>query len=320
MLSGRLLLAFAYYVIIPIITCISGFAYLFGFYLFQFYINSILIKAVYRIFIMTRIFQAGSSASIFQKPNCREKFKSGPGGHKYKIWSNHNFLCSNNNYQCTKAKCDQGMKQKIEYGVNDLWFKNGTLLGEGGFAKVYESDWHGNNAAYKKIPITIGNDPKLIGPPTKKDYQHRKERAIKEAFEEYDIMENISKKPKDGDKMLYKKYWETHYEEGMEEYIIKPFGYFFVEEVSTQNIWIVIITPKMKLDLEKLKRTGKLNEDNVRVILEQLNNAMNYLYKVREIRHQDIKPNNILVSYDERNNVISNIKVINTFINKIIIN
>ena len=91
-----------------------------------------------------------SSAPPFKKPgpvpasNCKEQFKSGQGGHKYKIWSNDDFLCLNNNYKCSKANCDQGMKQKIEYGVNDLWFENGILLGEGGFAKVFEYDWHGN--------------------------------------------------------------------------------------------------------------------------------------------------------------------------------
>ena len=135
---------------------------------------------------------------------------------------------------------------------------------------------------------------------------------ITEALEEYEIMRHICKKPIDGAKMLDGG-WKYHYKEGMEEYVIQPFGYFFIEEVLTQNLWIVIITPKMKDDLEKLKKSGKLKEHNVKDILAQLSNAMKYLSMVRKIRHQDIKPNNILVTYDENNNNISNIKVIDRF-------
>ena len=160
-----LLLTFIFFTI-PIIYRISVYFYLFGFYLFQFYINSVLIKDIYQILIMSRMFQAGSSASTCKKGNCGRKFKTGKKKYKYKVWSNSDFLCLNDNYQCTNAKCGQGMKKKKKYRMNDLWFANGSKLGEGGFSEVYEYDFHGNAAAYKKIQISIENNQKqrVYGP------------------------------------------------------------------------------------------------------------------------------------------------------------
>ena len=68
--------------------------------------------------------------------------------------------------------------------------------------------------------------------------------------------------------------------------------------------------PKAKTDLQNLKTNTELNEENIRSIFRQLKRAMEYLYFVREVRHHDLKPSNILVDYDQNiNGTITNIKV-----------
>ena len=121
-------------------------------------------------------------------------------------------------------------------------------------------------------------------------------------------MKAISTKAKNGDKMLNSG-WKYCYQNGMENLVIRPLCYYFIEEVATGKLWIVIILPKATTDLEKFKRNKNLTEDNIRSIMRQIYLVMEYLYEVRDVRHQDIKPNNILINYDESNNIISNIKV-----------
>ena len=96
----------------------------------------------------------------------------------------------------------------------------------------------------------------------------------------------------------------------MEELILAPLSCFFIEEVSSGQIWMILVLPKMKTDLERLKRNYNLNEDNIRSIMTQLKTAMIYMDKIRGMRHQDLKPSNILINYDEEGNKIQNIKVI----------
>ena len=71
----------------------------------------------------------------------------------------------------------------------------------------------------------------------------------------------------------------------VEEYVISPLGCFFVEDISSGEIWMVLILPKMKNDLNKLKREGRLDEDNIKAVMAQLFKVMQYLTLVRGITH-----------------------------------
>ena len=184
------------------------------------------------------------------------------------------------------------MLANVEYGCNDFWFRNGTSLGEGGFGKVFQFPFHGIDVAFKEIPIYFGND---------------RNKAIEQAYDEYDIMNTVSKKPEKGGLMVRISF--DQYETGMEELILSPLSCFFMEEVSSQKVWMILVLPKIKTDLEKLKQNYDLSEDNLRSIMEQLFQAMDYMYMVRSIRHQDLKPSNILINYKEDGNGIKDIKV-----------
>lgn len=246
-----------------------------------------------------------STSTTSAAPTVGASLKPFQSGDKFKIWSNNDFTCSEMNCwvdmglarlfgQFLTANCNQiEIKKGVEYGLNDLWFENGKKLGEGGFGQVYEADYHGSNIAFKKIPITIGND---------------RVKAIDEAFEEYNIMKSVSSKPYKGGTMVSDYHLSNIYKTGMENLIIKPLSYFYVENMLSNQLWIVICLPRARSDLERLKRSKKLSEDNIRSIMKQLNHAMDYLTNVRTICHRDLKPNNVLVNYDE-NNAITNIQV-----------
>ena len=72
------------------------------------------------------------------------------------MWSDHDFPC----FGCSNSNCTDGIRANLDYGLNDLNFENGKKLGEGGFSKVFEYKYHDEKAAYKKIPIIVGNDKK----------------------------------------------------------------------------------------------------------------------------------------------------------------
>ena len=224
---------------------------------------------------------------------CGKLFETGDN---FKYWSNVDFVCSNLN--CSDRKCKDGMIANVEYGCNEILFEKGTQLGEGGFGKVFQYPFHQQAAAFKKTPIYFENG---------------RENAMKEAYQEYNIMKTISKKPNDGDDML--RNWKRHYEDGMEELIISPLGCFYIEDIASGQVWMVLILPKMRNDLNKIKRNGKLDEDNIKSIMKQLSKVMIYLFYVRGIRHQDVKPENVLLDYVERNKKITNITVLFTHLN-----
>ena len=75
----------------------------------------------------------------------------------------------------------------------------------------------------------------------------------------------------------------------------------------------------MKTDLNKIKREDKLDEHNIRDIMKQLSKVMVYLKYVRDIRHQDVKPENVLLDYEEENDKVTNIKVCSILFTYIII-
>merc|ERR1712130_1095325 len=128
-----------------------------------------------------------------EKENCGKLFETGD---KYKYWSREDFLCSFLN--CSDQNCQDGMKANIEYGCNEMWFEQGNPLGEGGFGKVFQFAFHQQDAAFKKIPIYFQND---------------KDKAMKEAYQEFEIMKTISKKPKDGYKIIGHS-WKFWYQVG----------------------------------------------------------------------------------------------------------
>ena len=137
--------------------------------MFNFILNLIIIG----IFKTTKIFQAGKG---------RREFKTRD---KFKVWSKEDFLCFQ--FGCSNKNCKDEMLANVEYGCNNFWFRNGTSLGEGGFGKVFQFSFHGIEAAFKEIPIYFGND---------------RDQAIEQAYDEYDIMNTVSKKPKKGGQMV----------------------------------------------------------------------------------------------------------------------
>ena len=214
-------------------------------------------------------------------------------GDKYKYWSKEDFVCSDLN--CSDTNCKDGMKAKVEYGCNEIRFEQGTSLGEGGFSRIFQFPFHQRNAAFKIIPIYFQKE-------------NDKNKAMFDAYQEFKIMKTISTKPKDGDDMTGQ-YWRKYYEDGMEELVVSPLACFYVETISTSKVWMILIMPKLRNDLNEIKREGSLDEDNIKAIMAQLFKIMRYLQGARNIRHQDIKPENILLDYTERNNKITNIKV-----------
>ena len=106
----------------------------------------------------------------------RNKRGRKPKRNKFEFWSNDNFVCSQ--FEC--KGCNHGIKKGRKYRCEKIWFENGTRLGEGGFAQVFESRFHGQRAAYKKIPIFVKDDL---------------EKAIEDAHREFDIMQTVSIKP-----------------------------------------------------------------------------------------------------------------------------
>jgi len=213
-------------------------------------------------------------------------------------------------------------KDKI-YGTDQLWFENGEKLGEGGFGAVFKCLFHGKDSAYKKVKIIYDKNKNgkvkvkvanEYGYEREKEFENDKERAIWETTQEYEIQKIVSTKPIKGGKMVNN---EKLYEEGDECLFLRPSSYFFVEDQSDQSLFMIIVSPKARSDLNIIKKKGKLDEENIRNIIQQIYRATQYLYMVRKIRHQDLKPSNILLDFDEQNGKIKNIK---EFILKYLIN
>ena len=156
-------------------------------------------------------------------------------------------------------------------------------MGEGGFGSVFEANFQGTKAAFKKMKIELQNGKSL-------------EQNIKDSYQEFDIQRNLSIKPVKGGKMVY---FMPTYKEGDENLILPPIGSFFISDEETSEMWLVIILPVCKMDLQKMKKTKSLSEENIRDILRQIYRTMFYLWVVRKTRHQDLKPNNFLVEFDE---------------------
>ena len=179
-------------------------------------VNFTLNLIIIGIFKTTKIFQAGKG---------RREFKTGD---KFKLWSREDFPCSK--FECSNDNCQDSMLSNVEYGFNDFWFRNEkNSLGQGGFGKVFQFPFHGIDAAFKEIPIYFGND---------------RNKAIEQAYDEYDIMNTVSKKPEKGGKMM-PKYGMDRYKTGMEEMILSPLSCFFMEEVSSQKVWMILVLPKL---------------------------------------------------------------------------
>ena len=129
---------------------------------------------------------------------------------------------------------------------------------------------------------------------------------LENSFEEFDIQRTVSTKPVKGGKMVH---IMSSYKEGDENLILPPIGSFFISEEQTSAMWLVIILPKCKMPLQKMKKNKSLSEGNIRDILKQIDRTRKYLFNVRDMRHQDLKTNNILVEFDEKDGKIENIQV-----------
>ena len=209
------------------------------------------------------------------------------------------------------------MEKDKKYGTDELWFENGEKLGEGGGGAVNRCLYHGIDAAYKKIEIVYDKTKTekvniRVGKSivyyyhysTEIEFENDKERAIWEISQEYEIQKNVATKPKVLT-MINSFYWYKFGDEGL---ILRPLSYFFVENQSG-SLFMILVLPKCKSDLNKIKKEGKLDEENIRTIIQQLWRARRYLWYVRSIRHQDLKPSNILLDYDEtKNRKIKNIQ------------
>ena len=156
-------------------------------------------------------------------------------------------------------------------------------MGKGGFGTVFEGDFQGTKVAFKKIKIELGNGKSIKA-------------NLENSYEEFDLQQTVSIKPVQGGKMVDDM---SAYKEGDENLILPPIGSFFISDEETSAMWLVIILPKCKMDLQKMKKTKSLSEGNIRDILKQIERTRQYLWWVRDMRHQDLKPNNILAEFDE---------------------
>ena len=214
------------------------------------------------------------------------------------------------------------MKKDEKYGTDELWFEKGEKLGEGGFGQVHKYHFHGEDVAYKKVEIIYDKNKNgkvkielIYG--VEKEFENDKGRVIWETSKEYEIQKTVSTKARKGGKMVYDGNMDR-YKDGDECLILRPLSYFFVEDQSDKSLFMIIVSPKCKSDLNKMKKEGKLDEENVRNIIQQIYRATQYLYSVRSIRHQDLKPSNILLDFDETKN--GKIKNIKEFILKYLLN
>ena len=158
-------------------------------------------------------------------------------------------------------------------------------MGEGGFGAVFEADFQGTKAAFKKVKIELQNGKS-------------KEQNIKDSYDEFDIQRTLSIKPVKSGKMVGND-GMRYYKEGDENLILPPIGSFFILDEETSEMWLVIILPICKIDLQKMKKSKSLSEQNIRDILKQIERTREYFGGGRGMRHQDLKPNNFLVEFDE---------------------
>jgi len=222
---------------------------------------------------------------------------------KYSYWAIEDFDCSM--FNCSGCK-DCFIKNQI-YQTNQLDFENGKLLGEGSFGAVTAHLFHGIEAAFKKVPMQYKKKEEKVTMKVSrnntKQFENDKNRAIYETYKEFKIQRKMAKKPGKNNRDGYQKDDEL--------LILAPLACFFVEDNETEDMCMILVLPKCKSDLNRMKKQNRLDEDNIREILKQLYRATQYLVKVRWIRHQDLKPNNILLNFKENktNGKIENIKI-----------
>ena len=114
-------------------------------------------------------------------------------------------------------------------------------MGHGGFGEVVAFTWHGQQAAYKVVPV-FGN--------TKLELE--KQKKLKR--EEFDFQRHCSVKPLD--KKSLKSYEQLC--PGAEKHVLKPLGCFFFEQSG--NVYFVMVTPECQFDLERFKERVKMSQ------------------------------------------------------------
>jgi hypothetical protein len=118
----------------------------------------------------------------------------------------------------------------------------------------------------------------------------------------------LSTKPEVGGKMVYD-FALKHYKEGDEDFVLHPLSYFFVENIHESCLFMILVLPECKSNLKKIKMEGKLDEENIRNIIQQLYRATFYLSYLRKIRNQNLNPTNILLDFETENGKVKNIKI-----------
>jgi hypothetical protein len=136
--------------------------------------------------------------------------------------------------------------------------------------------------------------------------ESEKQKAIYDATQKYEIQKTLSTKPEVGGKMVYD-FALKHYKEGDEHFVLRPLSYFFVENESC--LFMILVLPECKSNLKKIKKEGKLDEENIRNIIQQLYRACFYLSYLRKIRNQNLNPANILLDFETENEKVKNIKI-----------
>ena len=147
--------------------------------------------------------------------------------------------------------------------------------------------------------------------PCGKQMESKKEYFMTEAYQEFHIQRITSQKPVEGGELVNSASGLRGYENGMEHFILSPLAAFFLEENETSNLWFIIVLPKCRSDLEKFKakHESKIDDECIRQILLQMGKALYYLKKVRTIRYQDLKPNNVLVDFEIVKKKIVNLRL-----------
>ena len=152
-------------------------------------------------------------------------------------------------------------------------------LGSGGFGTVYKGKFHGKEAAYKIVKMEMVSN-------------RNKMETMKKYYEEYRVQKQAAN-PR------ITRYSAAHNVDQASKHILDPFAAFFVEETRSGDMWFIIIFPFCEMNLEDYKNKNVLDEYIIRTILKQLYITMDYLLVSQKVRHQDLKPTNILVEINK---------------------
>ena len=192
----------------------------------------------------------------------------------YTFWAIEDFPCFH--FGCFKPFCTHGFKKDKKRQLEKIWFADKTCLGEGGFGKVFGGLFHNKRAAYKLIPIQMGNSANI-------------EEARRKAYEEFEFQKLCSQKPKAGEDGVYMSY----YEKDAEELVVSPYCCFFISGGGDE--WMVLVTPRYDTDLQSFKNKEKPPPQIIKEIILKVGKGIVYLNRVRYVIQQDIKPSNILL-------------------------